>query len=162
MTLIMHIAAAFIGISIGLTAIYFFHRWKINKEYAKLADLMDGPFKFTIMTDNGDEFLLFDLGDNAKLWCEYTFGIKSDGVYGVDTLVVRGLNNKRTNRIELGIGQSVFPLIEKMGQFEDWAEKKSFVYEWDSLFEVTWDEMKKKLDNLRFLETKSKEKEKKK
>lgn len=149
----------FVGMVIG---IHLFHRWKRKQEYAKLVELIDCPFKFLIHFDeSGDEFLLFNLGENSMLWCEYTFGVKSDGIYGVNALILKGLNGKRTENIELGIGQSVFPLIENMRQFEAWAEDKSFEYEWDALFEDTWDEMKKKLDNLRFLETKSKEKEKK-
>ena len=49
-----------------------------------------------------------------------------------------------------------------MEQFEAWINPKAFNYAWDPELKEVWEEMKKKLDNLRFLETKSIEKENKK
>ena len=137
---------------------------KIIAQFAlnKLTELRDCPFKFTVASNGSTEYIVFDLGNKVKLWCEYSFGVRCDGVYGVSYLELEGLNSRYGRTITLPIGCSVFPLIEKMEQFEKWADKKTLEYEWNDSFQEAWDEMKKKLDNLRFLETKSIEKEKKK
>jgi hypothetical protein len=138
------------------------HRRFHSKEYAKLIDLQDAPFKFKIIFDDGNDYAVFDLGGGTTLWCDYNFGIKSDGVYGVNELKLAGLNGRRRgNAITLAIGQSIFPIIKNMDAFEAWANTKAFEFKWEQNFREVWDDMKKKLDNLRILETKSKEKEKK-
>src|SRR5579864_499610 len=91
----------FVTISI---VIYLVKKWNRKRAYERLAELNDCPFKFTVDSKNGDDYVIFDLGDNAKLWCEYNFGVRSDGVYGVCDMELNGLNGTYGNRIELAIG----------------------------------------------------------
>lgn len=158
MHFIEYAAAILIGFIIGC---YILYKYLENVAYKKVEELDDCPFPFKLETHSDDTFIIFNLGDNTTLWCQYSFGLRSDGVYGVDELSLHGINARFGGSIQLAMGQSVFPLIEKMNQFEEWAEDKAFEYEWEADFEYSWKEMKKKLDNLRFLETKSKEKDKK-
>ncbi len=153
------ILAGFLGAS--LSGLYFRHRRLHEEEYAKLIDLQDAPFKFKIVAQEHNDYAVFDLGNGTTLWCSYTFGIKSDGVYGINNLKLHGLNSERGGTIKLNIGQSIFPIIQSIDAFDTWVETKAFDCAWEHNFKDAWDEMKKKLDNLRILETKSKEKEKK-
>lgn len=141
---------------------FLFKKYRYNKALNKLAELDDCPFKYSVAWDNSDDYIIFDFGKGLTLWCKYEFGIRSDGVYGVDRIKLKGLNSYRGGTITLEIGQSVFPLIEKMNDFQVWANKKTFTCLWDMNFEDAWSDMKKKIDNLRFLENKSLEQEKKK
>jgi hypothetical protein len=156
---------AIIGTLVVFTIVGFvlrrWHKHTHKLEYDRLIDLQDAPFKFRVIVEDGNEFAVFDLGGGATLWCDYSFGIKSDGVYGVNELKLSGLNSYRGGNITLAIGQSIFPIIQNMDAFEAWADTKAFEYRWTNHFKEAWDEMKKKLDNLRILETKSQEKEKK-
>ena len=157
----MHYFEYFGAIVIGfIIGIYILVRYFKKEKLKEVAELNDCPFPFDLETED-QVYIIFDLGDNTKLWCEYGFGLRSDGVFGVNDLKLRGINTKLGGTIQLSIGQSVFPLIDKMNQFEAWAKTKAFDYQWESYFLEAWKDMKKKLDNLRFLETKSKEKEKK-
>lgn len=126
--------------------------------YEKVEYLNDCPFKFHPESKNGYNYIVFDLGNDTTLWCEYVLGIRSDGIYGVSYLKLMGLNGHHY-KIKLKIGQSVFPIIESINTFDAWTKEKIFETQWDGDFVASWNDMKKKLDNLRILEAKSKEKE---
>lgn len=153
-------AAIFGSFSATVFAIKYGHHYFKDKEFRNETEyLEDCPFKYN--PEDNNDYIVFSLDDQTTLWCEYTMGIRSDGVYGVDQIVVKGLNSPFAS-ITLAIGQSIFPIIEKVDQFEAWADAKAFKTYWSKEFLSEWDDMKKKLDNLRFLETKSQEKDKKK
>lgn len=153
-----------IAIGSGATSITFLSlaiaKYNTLQFYKKTEYLSDAPFPYKPETDDNDEYIVFNLGDNTTLWCDYNLGIRSDGVYGLNYLKVRGLNG-RGSRIKLNIGQSIFPIIEKLDRFQAWMNDKAFQSDWDKDFINEWNDMKKKLDNLRMLETRSKDKEKK-
>lgn len=137
------------------------YKYIIHKGLKEVAELSDCPFNFTVKIGDTYSYVLFNLDKGITLWCEYDLGVRCDGIYGVSNLKVKGINTNYCRSIQLQIGQSVFPLIKKMDQFESWAKSKTFDYVWDSDFYNAWDAMKKRLDNLHYLETKSKEKDKK-
>ena len=142
-----------------ILGVQFLIRKKEEKDfYKRTAYLMDCPFKYALKIED-DEYIIFVLDTNTTLWCEYSMGIRSDGVYGVSHLEVRGLNGPYSN-IKLEVGQSIFPIIEKIDQFEEWADGKAFKAYWNKDFLSEWEDMRKELDNLRYLETKSQEKDK--
>jgi hypothetical protein len=142
-------------------AFYWNHKRKHKKEFASLIDLHDAPFKFRVASEEHTDYAVFEFSDDTTLWCVYSFGIKSDGVYGINDLKIVGLNSLHGGTIRLKVGQSVFPVISNMDLFQDWAKTKAFACRWERNFEDAWEDMIKKLDNLRVLETKSKEKDKK-
>ena len=151
-----------ITIVLANVGLFLIKKYRYHKALGRLAELDDCPFEYSVAWNDSDDYIIFDFGGGLTLWCEYEFGIRSDGVYGVDRLKLKGLNGSRGGVITLKIGQSVFPLIEKMNEFQVWASKKAFTCVWEMNFEDAWGDMKKKIDNLRFLETKSLEKEKRK
>jgi len=124
----------------------------------ELEEIQDGPFPFRVK-DTGR--IVFDLNKDTTLWCEYTLGIRSDGIYGVDKLELLGINCGYGEIRNLKIGQSVFPIIKAMDEFLVWSKQKTFKTEWKSSFAQAWETMKKNLDNLRVLETEIRKKEKK-
>jgi len=140
---------------------YGFRQYNRVKKRNQLSELDDCPFPFTVEVGGGNWFIVVDFGDGMELWCDYSYGIREDGMYGVDWMKLEGWNRWYNTDIELKIGQSVFPLVERMEKLTDWLDAQAFEYEWDKALREKWDEMKKKLNNLRYLETKSKEKEKK-
>ncbi len=156
--IIWYAGTVIVGVIIGICILAKYLNSVARK---KVEELDDCPFPFKLEESAGDTYIIFDMGNDTALWCQYNFGLRSDGVFGVAELTLRGINTKFGGPIQLAIGQSVFPLIEKMNQFDMWAKAKAFEYEWEADFEDSWKEMKKKLDNLRFLESKSKEKDKK-
>ncbi|MGH7974807.1 MAG: hypothetical protein ACREBR_04730 [bacterium] len=143
-----------------ITIIFGFKWFSRKRLIEKLIDLNDCPFKFTVKSKHGTDYAVFDLGENSTLWVEFTFGIRSDGLYGVNQLEVHGLNSPHGSTIELAVGQSVFPAIKSVNEFTEWARKKVFEYYWEKDFLAAWEAMKKKLDNLRFFESKLKKEKK--
>jgi hypothetical protein len=161
MTPFHQIVIIFISVPISLgTIIFAIKKWNKKKFYDEMEYINDSPFPFHPDSDDGNDYIVFELEDDTTLWCDYRFGIRSDGVYGLSNLTVKGLNGNH-HRIKLKIGQSIFPIIESIDRFEEWTNEKAFKTDWDGEFTYSWNEMKKKLDNLRILEAKSKEKEKK-
>lgn len=140
---------------------YAFRQYNRKKKRQQLSELDDCPFPFTVEVGGGTWYIVVDFDNDLTLWCDYDFGIRADGIYGVNELKIQGLNSYDNSDIELKIGQSVFPLVNKVEQFVEWLEHLPFDYSWDKHLAEKWDDMKKKLDNLRYLEYKSKEKEKK-
>lgn len=142
-----------------MASMYLFIHFKERKElYNKLEELKDCPFKFCIENGTYSPFLIFDLGE-VSLYCDYKFGIRSDGIYGIKELELKGINGTWGGHIELNPGQSIFPVISKMKEFEDWAQTKSFKVFWESIFSIYWKNMIRNLSNLNYLETKYKENE---
>ncbi len=150
-----------VGASIGACIIYFVRKYQYRVAYAKLIELADCPFTFRLSDGNGDGYIIFKFEEGIELYCQYGFGIRCDGLYGVDELEVKGINAAYARNLELKLGQSIFPIIDNMEKFDKWANSHAFEYKWCKDFTEEWDHMKKKLNNLRVLETKSKEKEKK-
>lgn len=124
----------------------------------QLYDLHDCPFTFTLDDNEYRTCVIFDLGE-ATLWCEYKFGVKSDGIYGVKELSLTGINAHNQREITLKTGQSIFPVILKVEEFENWTKTKAFKVSWDTDFSRCWEATIKGLDNLKYLESKSKEKD---
>ena len=148
-------------ITVVAIAIYAWIQYENAKEWNRnMQDLKDCPFKFHKEWTVRTEYVVFELANDADLWCEYDFGIRSDGIYGIKDLKLIGINNHTQNVLKLNIGQSVFPIIAKMDDFQEWAKKKVFSITWDYSLDSAWQEMKENIDNLRVLETKSKEIEK--
>jgi len=85
-------------------------RIKLHGFLSKLDELKDCPFKFTVAWDDADEYIVFDFGNKVELWCEYSFGIRCDGVYGVSDLKLKGLNGTRGGTLTLPLGQSVLSM----------------------------------------------------
>ncbi len=141
--------------------VFTFRRHFYRKAINKLAELSDCPFSYRLSEGDGSGYLVFKFDEGIELWCEYGFGIRCDGLYGVDKLTVKGINGAYARSLDLKIGQSIFPIIENMEKFNKWAEDQAFEYSWAKDLTEEWDNIKKKLNNLRVLETKSKEKEKK-
>ncbi len=123
----------------------------------QLKEIDDCPFKFSVKNDH----IVFALNKDTTLWCEYTFGIRSDGIYGISAIELRGINGSHGAISNLKIGQSVFPIIKAMGEFTAWTKLKPFTTKWRDGFDSEWNAMKKKLDNLRVLESELSKKEKK-
>src|SRR5258708_1378091 len=120
------------GIAIGtMVVINILKFWVCKRDYERFGDIIDGLIKFKVAFKRVNDFMVFDFGEGITLWCQYTFCIRSDGLYGVDTITFIGLNGTYGSAIELSIGQSVFPVIQKMTAFEAWADTKAFEYMWD-------------------------------
>jgi hypothetical protein len=130
----------------------------LSKLRKKLVDLNDCPFKFHIENGSYSPYVIFDFG-TAKLYCSYKSGIRSDGIYGVKEISLEGINSSYGSHIELSTGQSIFPIIRKMDEFEQWTKTKAFKTSWEVDFKYCWEDTLKSIDNLRYLETKSKEEE---
>jgi hypothetical protein len=140
----LSIAGGIISFAIIFNVIkYFVGKRKIYKRFVELKDC---PFPFSIC----DDVLEFDL-DGTKLYCDYQFGIRKDGVYGIKELSLNGINNS-WGRIELNIGQSILPFISKMEQFEKWVNTKTFDTFWKSSFAQSWKGTMNKLDNFKIIE----------
>ena len=152
----------FFGVCIPIGGILGVRQFNCARQRARLKEIDDAPFPFDVGRAGGNYYIRFDLGDDMKLWCNYDFGIREDGLYGINELKLEGFNSYYNTDIELEVGQSVFPLVEKMTKLTDFLDTQPFDYTWDSDLEKKWEAMKKKLNNLRYLETKSKEQEKKK
>jgi hypothetical protein len=151
----------FVSVFVSVFLAYFIrHKYVINKALKEVAELKDCPFDFTVRVEDIHSYIIFNFDKGTTLWCAYNIGIRCDGICGVNNLKVMGINTNYCRSIELQIGQSVFPLIDKMEEFESWAKSKTFDYGWDTDFHNAWEGMKNRLDNLRYLETKSKQKEK--
>lgn len=163
MTIITEIVlrgAAGVGsLMIGLQILKYFNLKKLRKQ---LVDLDDCPFPYGIDVSGNGYYVIFKLCADAALYCEYKFGVRSDGIYGVSELEIRGVNGTWNRSVQLKTGQSIFPLIAKVEEFESWAKLKAFDYTWDRDFGICWQNTIKKIDNLRFLEMKDREKDKKK
>ena len=141
-----------------VSVVKYIKRANLQDAYKKLNDLNDCPFQFTLDISEYRDYAIFDLGE-AKLWCEYKFGVRSDGIYGVKELNLVGINGVNQRDITLKTGQSIFPIILKVEEFENWTKTKSFKVFWESEFSSHWQITIKGLDNLKYLETKSKEKD---
>jgi hypothetical protein len=124
----------------------------------KLVEISDCPFKFTV---DSDDDVRVRLTSDTTLWCDYTLGIRSDGIYGIIELRLLGINNIQGKIRHLKVGQSVFPIIKAVDEFVTWAEQKPFDTHFQADFKLTWDKMRQNLDNLRYLEAESKDKEEK-
>ena len=147
-------------ITVVAIAIYAWIQYENAKEWNhNMQDLKDCPFKFHKEWTERSMYVVFEFAPDALLWCEYDFGIRSDGYYGIKDLKLIGINSYTRNVLRLNIGQSVFPIITKMAEFQEWARKKVFKVTWDYSLGEAWKEMKEELDNLRILEAKSKEAE---
>ncbi len=146
------------GVMIGGGILYGFKQLSLRNKIKELEEISDSPFKFYVDSDGR---LIFELCDDATLWCEYGFGIRSDGIYGIDGIDMLGINGAFGHIDDLKIGQSVFPIIKAMEEFITWIDKKPFETKFKNDFEREWQEMKKNLDNLRYLESEVKKKEKK-
>jgi len=132
-----------------------------RKTYKELGDLVNGPFNARIKIVDNRNYIIFKLTSQTSLWCDFQLGIRSDGIYGVNLITLCGLNTHNCGTIRLAIGESIFPIIEKMNQFDAWIKNNAFDCHWAFNFKCAWDDMKKRLDNLRMLETKSKDQENK-
>lgn len=150
-----------VGAGVGTGLISGFRSYFKQKEIQKLSDLKDAPFKFDLSSNNDSYYIVFDFGDDMYLWCDYTYGIREDGMYGVNEIMIKGLNSPWRSDFNLKVGQSVFPLMNRMEQLTDWLENQPLELKWDEGFRRKWEDTKKKINNLRYLETKSKEKDKK-
>lgn len=124
----------------------------------ELVEIDDCPFKF--VPDSNDTIVI-RLCKDTTLWCDYSLGIRSDGIYCIDKIRLLGINGPRSEIRKLKIGQSVFPIIAAMDEFLAWAKLKPFKTEFSDGFNHEWVLMKKNLDNLRFLESELKKKERK-
>lgn len=131
-----------------ITIVFLNYKEKQNL-YKKLLELNDCPFKYSL--DEG--YLIFDLF-HAKLYCSYRFGIQSNGTFGIRDLIVQGLNDGYGSTIELEFGQSIYPIIIKIKEFDAWSNTKSFPVSWDNNFKFTWNQMLNNLSNLDYLEQK--------
>lgn len=158
---LLHTFSFLSGPLIAWSGWYAFRLFNKRRKRKQLKEIDDCPFPFTVEVGGSNWYIVVDFGDDIKFWCNYEFGIREDGLYGISELKIEGLNSYYNTDIELKIGQSVFPLVNKMEKFTDWLDLQPFDYVWDKHLEEKWGEMKKKLNNLRYLETKSKEKEKK-
>jgi hypothetical protein len=150
-----------IGVLIGTCIVLGIRKLLRMRKRSQLIEIEDSPFPYDVLSGGGNYYIVFDLGDEIKLWCDYDFGIREDGIYGIEEVELEGFNSYYNSDVELKIGQSVFPLVENMQKLTDWLDKQPFNYKWDKTLHEKWEEMKKKLNNLRYLESKSKEKEKK-
>lgn len=152
---VLPIGAGVIG---GFITLYFLKQYNLKNKLKELDEISDSPYKFYIDSDGR---LIFQLCDDATLWCDYSFGIRSDGIYGINSVSMLGINGAYGRINDLKIGQSVFPIIKAMEELTTWIDKKPFDTKFKSDFEREWDDMKKNLDNLRYLESEVKKKEKK-
>jgi hypothetical protein len=140
-----------------LVAVFFIrHYIRAKKAYKKLTDFNDCPFPFEVELDDYRDYVKFDLQD-VDLYCEYTFGVRPDGVFGVKELILKGLNGYSGRYINLTIGQSVFPIMLKIDEFQEWARSKIFHVTWEPDFSNNWQSIVNGIDNLRFLEMKEKQ-----
>ena len=155
MSFLMHMLALMVGSALGL---FIINRVRLLINLRELREIDDCPFKF--VPKNSDNIIV-DLCKDATLWCDYGLGIRSDGIYGIDKIRLLGINGPYSEINNLKIGQSVFPIISAMDQFLTWAKTKPFKTEFKDGFELEWNAMKKNLDNLRYLESELKKKEKK-
>lgn len=124
----------------------------------RLIEIDDCPFKFKV---KGNYQIVIQLTEDAMLWCDYALGVRSDGLFGIDKIRLLGINEPYGGIHNLKIGQSVFPIIKAVDEFVEWASKKPFKTEFKEGFDKEWVNMKKNLDNLRYLEAEAKKKEKK-
>lgn len=118
----------------------------------KLIDLNSCPFKFSV-----DEDRIYFHFPTAKLYCTYDFGIRKDGTYGLKEIGITGVNQGYGGSIPLKIGQNIFPIIESMKRFENWASAQKFDYYWGNSLRKYWQNTIQNLDNLDYLEYKYKE-----
>ena len=151
-----------IPVILGVVCIvYTIRKYQYGVAHKKLDELSSCPFSFRLSDGNGDGYIVFKFEEGIELFCDYKFGIRCDGLYGIAELNVKGINGSYARSLQLKIGQSIFPIIENMTKFDKWAKDQAFEYKWEKDFTEEWDKMKAKLNNLRVLEAKSKEKEKK-
>jgi len=147
-----------VGMTLGGFILYGIKYLQRQARMKDLVELNDCPFKFTVdLNDN----IIFNLCENTTLWCDYGLGIRSDGVYGIDSIRLLGINGPFSEISNLKVGQSVFPIVKAMDDFLAWAKVQPFDYTFKDGFDREWNNIKKKLDNLRYLESEAKKKEKK-
>ncbi len=132
--------------------------YRKGKEFV---DFNDCPFKFIFKSRNGEDYIVFKFDKDMDLWCGYDFGVRGDGIYGIEKIMLKSFNGDdgTSDYIPLKVGQSVFPLLKKMTTFEEWLHTKSCEYSWGKDLSFEWKQIQAKLDNLQYLETKSKERD---
>jgi hypothetical protein len=161
----MHILIYLVFILLIIVAVIYgiyriVHELDRNRSMKQLGELKECPFSYRPYMDDGSWYVVFDLGDDLRLLCDYNLGIRADGYYGISQITIEGINTRHNNKIQLKIGQSIFPIIQKVEEVVEWLEKQPFDCTWDEEFKCAWENMKKKLNGLRLLEAKSKEKDK--
>lgn len=155
----MHVLPTILSLGIGAGfGSFIINKIQTSQKVKELAEIDDCPFKFRA---KGDDNIIVQLTEDTTLWCDYGLGIRSDGIYGIDQIRLLGINEPYGDIRNLKIGQSIFPIIKAMDEFVAWASKKPFKTEFKDGFEKEWAAMKKNLDNLRYLESELKKKEKK-
>src|SRR5665213_3563055 len=92
-----------ITIVLANVGLFLIKKYRYHKALGRVAELGDCPFKYSLAWNDNDDYIIFDFGGGLTLWCEYEFGIRSDGVYGVDRLKLKGLNGSRGGVITLKI-----------------------------------------------------------
>lgn len=155
MNTLVTVVSAASGSMIGL---FILNKIQTTGRMKELVEIDDCPFKFKARSSDN---IVIQLTNDTTLWCDYTLGVRSDGIYGINQIRLLGINEPYGDIRNLKIGQSVFPIIKAMDEFTAWAEKKPFKTEFKDGFQREWTAMKKNLDNLRFLESELKKKEKK-
>lgn len=155
----MHLfLSVIVGAIVGGGILYFIKDMQRKARLKNLAEINDCPFKFTVdLNDN----IIFQLCENATLWCDYGLGIRSDGMYGIESIRLLGINGPFSEISNLKVGQSVFPIVKAMDDFIAWVKVQPFDYTLKDGFDREWQNVKKKLDNLRYLENEAKKKDKK-
>jgi len=147
-----------VGMFVGGGILYLVKYIQRQARMKDLVELNDCPFKFEVdLNDN----IIFTLCDATTLWCDYSLGIRSDGMYGIDSIRLLGINGPFSEISNLKVGQSVFPIVKAMDDFLEWVKLQPFDYTFKDGFDREWNNVKKKLDNLRYLETEAKKKDKK-
>lgn len=155
MNVLPTVISAVIGSGIGY---FILDKIQTAGRMKELIEIDDCPFKFKAKDSDN---IVIQLTEDTTLWCDYGLGIRSDGIYGIDKIRLLGINCPYGEIRNLKIGQSIFPIIKAMDEFKTWADKKPFKTEFKDGFDREWASMKKNLDNLRFLESELKKKEKK-
>src|SRR5579863_1966903 len=132
----MHVfPAVVLGVIIGVGILYLIKWLGVQNKLKDLAELNDCPFKFTVdMNDN----IIFNLSNDATLWCDYSLGIRSDGIYGVETIRLLGINGPFSEISNLKVGQSVFPIVKAMDEFVAWVKVQPFDYTLQDGFDREW------------------------
>lgn len=149
------LGSAFTGVRI---CFFISDRIQVYFKMKKLVEIDDCPFKF--LPKNSDNIVI-QLTNDTTLWCDYSFGIRSDGIYGINNIRLLGINGSQSEINNLKAGQSIFPIINAMDKFTSWIKQKPFETVFHCDFAQRWTAMKKNLDNLRYLESELKKKEKK-